>query len=179
MGPDELTRHLIATLGGRYSSELGIDVDRGLDQVERWVFAATHRVIRGAVAPRARRPPRMGSGNRTDLPPRAARHLARRKPAAGSSGRMGGAPSRPTRAVHEKSHRASPSAGNACRTRPSRRRSGARPSEPVPRAQNTRMHRRHTLPALASISVRGRSASDDPPLRSPPRSTTTARDLRL
>jgi len=41
LGPEELTRHLIATLGGRYSSELGIDVDRGLDQVERWALAAT------------------------------------------------------------------------------------------------------------------------------------------
>jgi hypothetical protein len=34
-------RHLVATLGGRFSLELGIDVDRGADEVERWALAAT------------------------------------------------------------------------------------------------------------------------------------------
>jgi hypothetical protein len=31
----------VATLGGRYSTALGIDVDRGDDEVERWFLAAT------------------------------------------------------------------------------------------------------------------------------------------
>jgi len=34
-------RKLVATLGGRYSLELGIDVDGGADEVERWALAAT------------------------------------------------------------------------------------------------------------------------------------------
>jgi len=34
-------RHLVATLGGRFSTELGIDVDRSADDVERWALAAT------------------------------------------------------------------------------------------------------------------------------------------
>jgi len=34
-------RRLVATLGGRFSTELGIDVDRGADDVERWALAAT------------------------------------------------------------------------------------------------------------------------------------------
>lgn len=34
-------RQLVATLGGRFSLELGIDVDYGRDEVERWALAAT------------------------------------------------------------------------------------------------------------------------------------------
>ena len=34
-------RHLVATLGGRFSLELGIDVDSGADEIERWALAAT------------------------------------------------------------------------------------------------------------------------------------------
>jgi hypothetical protein len=34
-------RRLAQMLGGRFSSELGIDVDRGPDEVERWFLAAT------------------------------------------------------------------------------------------------------------------------------------------
>ena len=34
-------RHLVATLGGRFSLELGIDVDRGAEEIERWGLAAT------------------------------------------------------------------------------------------------------------------------------------------
>jgi hypothetical protein len=34
-------RHLVATLGGRFSLELDIDVDRGADEIERWALAAT------------------------------------------------------------------------------------------------------------------------------------------
>lgn len=41
MLPEELTRHLVATVGGRYSLQLGIDVDRDFHQVERWALAAT------------------------------------------------------------------------------------------------------------------------------------------
>ena len=37
----ELARRLVAGLGGRFSSELGIDVDAGPDDVERWALAAT------------------------------------------------------------------------------------------------------------------------------------------
>jgi hypothetical protein len=29
-------RRLVATVGGRYASEVGIDVDAGDDEVERW-----------------------------------------------------------------------------------------------------------------------------------------------
>jgi hypothetical protein len=34
-------RHLVATLGGRFSLELGIDVGTGADEIERWALAAT------------------------------------------------------------------------------------------------------------------------------------------
>lgn len=34
-------RQLVATLGGRFSLELGIDVDRGAEEIERWGLAAT------------------------------------------------------------------------------------------------------------------------------------------
>ncbi len=34
-------RHLVAALGGRFSLELGIEVDRGADEIERWGLAAT------------------------------------------------------------------------------------------------------------------------------------------
>ncbi|HLG09413.1 MAG TPA: hypothetical protein VI409_12165 [Gaiellaceae bacterium] len=34
-------RHLVATLGGRFSLELGIDVDRGAEEIERWALVAT------------------------------------------------------------------------------------------------------------------------------------------
>lgn len=34
-------RHVVATLGGRFSIELGIDVDCGAEDVERWALAAT------------------------------------------------------------------------------------------------------------------------------------------
>jgi hypothetical protein len=37
----ELARRAVAVLGGRFSTELGIDVDAGPDQVERWALAAT------------------------------------------------------------------------------------------------------------------------------------------
>ena len=37
----DVARQLVTTVGGRYSTELGIDVDRGDDQVERWFLAAT------------------------------------------------------------------------------------------------------------------------------------------
>jgi hypothetical protein len=36
-----LARRVVAVLGGRYSAELGIDVDAGEAQVERWFVAAT------------------------------------------------------------------------------------------------------------------------------------------
>lgn len=36
-----LARQVVETLGGRYSSELGIDVDAGDAEVERWFLAAT------------------------------------------------------------------------------------------------------------------------------------------
>lgn len=37
----QLARALVAALGGRYSARLGIDVDAGEAQVERWFLAAT------------------------------------------------------------------------------------------------------------------------------------------
>jgi hypothetical protein len=37
----DVARQIVTALGGRYSTELGIDVDRGADQVERWFLAAT------------------------------------------------------------------------------------------------------------------------------------------
>ena len=40
-GPAWLARRVVGTLGGRYSAELGIDVDAGDAQVERWFLAAT------------------------------------------------------------------------------------------------------------------------------------------
>jgi hypothetical protein len=40
-GAIELARRVVAVLGGRYSAELGIDVDAGEAQVERWFVAAT------------------------------------------------------------------------------------------------------------------------------------------
>jgi hypothetical protein len=36
-----LVSRLVETLGGRFSVEMGIDVDRGDDEVERWLLAAT------------------------------------------------------------------------------------------------------------------------------------------
>ncbi len=36
-----LARHVVDTLGGRYSAELGIDVDAGDAEIERWFLAAT------------------------------------------------------------------------------------------------------------------------------------------
>ena len=36
-----LARRLVDGLGGRFSAELGIDVDAGADEVERWFLAAT------------------------------------------------------------------------------------------------------------------------------------------
>lgn len=36
-----LARRLVETLGGRFSAEMGIDVDRGGREVERWLLAAT------------------------------------------------------------------------------------------------------------------------------------------
>jgi hypothetical protein len=36
-----LASRAIDSLGGRYSAQLGIDVDRGGDQIERWALAAT------------------------------------------------------------------------------------------------------------------------------------------
>lgn len=39
-GEAELARRAVAVLGGRYSAELGIDVDAGDTQVERWFVAA-------------------------------------------------------------------------------------------------------------------------------------------
>ncbi|MEU8278082.1 hypothetical protein ACFYOK_08765 [Microbispora bryophytorum] len=38
--PDR-ARRLVETLGGRFSREMGIDVDRGDREVERWLLAAT------------------------------------------------------------------------------------------------------------------------------------------
>ena len=39
--PAELASRLVERLGGRYSLELGIDVDRGGEEVERWALLAT------------------------------------------------------------------------------------------------------------------------------------------
>jgi hypothetical protein len=39
--PAVLARHVVAVLGGRYSSGLGIDVDAGDAEIERWFLAAT------------------------------------------------------------------------------------------------------------------------------------------
>ncbi len=41
LGQVSRARHVVGTLGGRFSVELGIDVDRGADEVERWALAAT------------------------------------------------------------------------------------------------------------------------------------------
>lgn len=38
---DDVVRRLVDSVGGRYSAELGIDVDRGGRAVERWFLAAT------------------------------------------------------------------------------------------------------------------------------------------
>jgi hypothetical protein len=40
-GAVELARRVLMVLGGRYSAELGIDVDAGDAEVERWLVAAT------------------------------------------------------------------------------------------------------------------------------------------
>jgi hypothetical protein len=40
-GAIELARRVVAVLGGRYSAELGIDVDAGEAEVERWFVVAT------------------------------------------------------------------------------------------------------------------------------------------
>lgn len=37
----DIVRRLVDSVGGRYSSELGIDVDRGARAVDRWFLAAT------------------------------------------------------------------------------------------------------------------------------------------
>lgn len=37
----DLARSVVESLGGRYSVELGIDVDGGEDEIERWALAAT------------------------------------------------------------------------------------------------------------------------------------------
>lgn len=37
----EGARRLVGGVGGRYSIELGVEVDRGDDEVERWFLAAT------------------------------------------------------------------------------------------------------------------------------------------
>jgi hypothetical protein len=34
-------RHIVAALGGRFSLELGIDLDRGAGEIDRWALAAT------------------------------------------------------------------------------------------------------------------------------------------
>jgi hypothetical protein len=36
-----VARRVVESLGGRYSTQLGIDVDRGGDEIERWALAAT------------------------------------------------------------------------------------------------------------------------------------------
>ncbi len=41
LGEPAVARRLVATLGGRWSSEMGIDVDRDPDGPERWFLAAT------------------------------------------------------------------------------------------------------------------------------------------
>jgi hypothetical protein len=40
-GPARLARAVVGVLGGRFSAELGIDVDAGDAEVERWLLAAT------------------------------------------------------------------------------------------------------------------------------------------
>jgi archaemetzincin len=40
-GSARLARRLVERLGGRYSVALGIDIDRGGDEIERWALAAT------------------------------------------------------------------------------------------------------------------------------------------
>ena len=54
-GPARLARSVVGVLGGRYSAELGIDVDAGDAEVERWFLAATlfGTRISAAVAERA------------------------------------------------------------------------------------------------------------------------------
>jgi hypothetical protein len=39
-GPARLARSVVGVLGGRFSAELGIDVDAGDAEVERWFLAA-------------------------------------------------------------------------------------------------------------------------------------------
>ena len=39
--PASVARRAVESLGGRYSTQLGIDVDRGDDEIERWALAAT------------------------------------------------------------------------------------------------------------------------------------------
>jgi hypothetical protein len=41
LGEISRARHIVATLGGRFSLELGIDVDRDAGEIERWALAAT------------------------------------------------------------------------------------------------------------------------------------------
>jgi len=38
--PSHLARSVVESLGGRYAAELGIDVDGGEDEIERWALAA-------------------------------------------------------------------------------------------------------------------------------------------
>jgi len=54
-GPARLARSVVGVLGGRFSAELGIDVDAGDAEVERWFLAATlfGTRISAAVAERA------------------------------------------------------------------------------------------------------------------------------
>lgn len=40
-GPALVARRAVESLGGRYSTQLGIDVDRGGDEIERWALPAT------------------------------------------------------------------------------------------------------------------------------------------
>ena len=40
-GPARLACSVVGVLGGRFSAELGIDVDAGDAEVERWFLAAT------------------------------------------------------------------------------------------------------------------------------------------
>lgn len=41
IGAPPLAAGVVESLGGRYSIELGIDLDRGDDEIERWALAAT------------------------------------------------------------------------------------------------------------------------------------------
>jgi hypothetical protein len=54
-GPARLARSVVAVLGGRFSAELGIDVDGGDAEIERWFLAATlfGTRISAAIAERA------------------------------------------------------------------------------------------------------------------------------